>query len=178
MQKEYKRKNKLTTIASYVGKLRIMAFLVNHSGRILIVVLLLWLLIILFFSGSLLKRSDSEYNMANLENAELIMARLSRAFSELDSLRFHNEELESIIKEYLPIDNSKKLSNEATQSNCNYQSCQQFEEVRRRLKFNYNELWYFLHSKIKNSSLFEFIDAHRSNFFYDLGIILIFFCLM
>lgn len=163
------RRNKFNSIIKSPMFENKMAIVINHPWQILLGVLFIWLLIIIFISGPLLRRSDTDYNMVNIENAELIMARLSRAFSEIDSLRSHNEELRSFLNEFLPLNQSDHSSTQINRASCSQEASKQFEGVRRRLIFNYNELWYYVNTVIKNASKNKFINEHRGNFLYDLG---------
>src|SRR5882762_4965117 len=75
---------------------------VTSTSRLLIAVLV-WLLLIFAISGPFFKwsgRSTVEGN--GNENAEMILARLSRANSELNTLKTQNEELRELLQSYLP----------------------------------------------------------------------------
>lgn len=80
-----------------------MALNFAYAGRVLVGVVLVWLLLIFFIGGPLLKRTEGDYSLINSENGELILARLSRASSELDSLRAQNEELRNLLQNYIPL---------------------------------------------------------------------------
>ncbi|RWS16742.1 hypothetical protein B4U79_03486 [Dinothrombium tinctorium] len=140
-----------------------------NAGRILIAVVLLWLLLILFIGGPLLRRNDSEYNVINGENAELILARLSRASSELGALKAQNEELRNLLQNYIPIEAQiKKATNVLNEdSQQSIEALQTFEASRRRLAFNINELWHHLRTRL-NSSQMSAINEHRNNLLFEI----------
>ncbi|XP_053212595.1 alpha-(1,6)-fucosyltransferase-like [Panonychus citri] len=81
-----------------------MALNFAYAGRVLVGVVFVWLLLIFFIGGPLLKRTEGDYSLINSENGELILARLSRATSELDSLKAQNEELRNLLQNYIPLD--------------------------------------------------------------------------
>ncbi|RWS22711.1 hypothetical protein B4U80_00085 [Leptotrombidium deliense] len=143
-----------------------------NAGRILIAVVLVWLLLILFIGGPLLRRNDSDYSAINGENAELILARLSRATSELSALKAQNEELRNLLQNYIPLEvqikKATNVLNDESHGTQSIETLKQFEETRRKLSFNVNELWHYLRTHF-NSSVMNTITEHRNNLLYDIN---------
>lgn len=151
-------------------------FGVASAGRILIAVVLVWLLIILFIGGPIFRRGDSDYNGLTGENGEMILARLSRATSELNTLKSQNEELRKLLDSLLPFKNLASKINQAsgvlekeTVAEANgLGPTMAFEKTRRKLTTNTNELWHFLRTRLNGSQL-EFVRQHRYNMLFDIG---------
>lgn len=150
------------------------------AGKLLFFLVVVRILLILYFSGPLMKKPDPDFDVINKGNNDLILARLSRATSELDNLRSQNQELKNLLQSYLPSDqpvNSKHSSTHDDSRNDllvnlkSYASLpdKEYELTRRRLGFNLNELWFFLHSLRLNSSIYNYIYQHRASYLYDLG---------
>jgi hypothetical protein len=167
-----------------------------------IAVVLVWLLIIFVITGPLLRWPsrnglDNNQNGDNSNNGEMILARLSRAMTELTALKAQNEELRSLLQNYLPIDvnsidhlssplivNSDINSNNNNKDNNNninaievqktsHFPSQEYELTRRRIVSNVNELWHFLRTKT-NSTIMQFVNEIRHNLLYELGLDLLF----
>lgn len=150
------------------------SFSVTSASRLLIAVLLVWLLVIFFITGPIFKWPGKDESHG--ENGEMILARLSRATSELNSLKAQNEELRNLLQNYLPAEfnaklqgnNLKDISKQIGQEEfCNVPS-QEVEDARRRIIQNLNELWYYLRTRT-NSSFMEFINQQKHNMNFDLG---------
>lgn len=161
-------------------------FGVASAGRILIAVVLVWLLLILFIGGPIFRRGDSDYNSINGENGEMILARLSRATSELGSLKSQNEELRKLLDNLLPFKTLASKINQATDvlakdldipvaishgvvthTNANVPTMD-YEKTRRKLVTDTNEMWNFLRRHL-NSTQLEFVRQHRHNTLFNLG---------
>lgn len=150
-------------------------FGVAGAGRILIAAVLVWLLLIFFIGGPLFRKGDSDYNGISGENGEMILARLSRATSELNTLKTQNEELRKLLENLLPIKSlagkinqaSKTLDASETAVSSNFPSMG-YEQTRRKLRSDTNELWHFLRKRLNGSQL-EFVRQHRHNALFNLG---------
>jgi hypothetical protein len=127
----------------------------------------------------------------------MILARLSRAMTELTALKAQNEELRSLLQNYLPIDinsvdhssspliinsdinNNNNNNNNNNDFNVNevqklsHFPSQEYELTRRRIESNINELWHFLRTKT-NSTIMQFVNEIRHNLLYELGLDLLF----
>ncbi len=127
----------------------------------------------------------------------MILARLSRAMTELTALKAQNEELRSLLQNYLPIDinsmdhssspliinsdinNNNNNNNNNNDFNVNevqklsHFPSQEYELTRRRIESNVNELWHFLRTKT-NSTIMQFVNEIRHNLLYELGLDLLF----
>lgn len=153
------------------------SFGVASAGRILIAVLLVWLLLIFFIGGPIFRRTDPDYNGIGGENGEMILARLSRANSELNSLRSQNEELRKMLENLVPFKTLANKISHATQvledridGSLASEPNDQYEKVRRRLRFNTDELWHLLRKKLNGSQL-DFLHQIRHSSLYDLGML-------
>ncbi len=123
----------------------------------------------------------------------MILARLSRAMTELTALKAQNEELRSLLQNYLPIDiisvdhsssplilnsdinsnnNNNDINGNEVQKSSHFPS-QEYELTRRRIASNVNELWHFLRTKT-NSTIMQFVNEIRHNLLYELGLDLLF----
>ena len=134
-----------------------------------IAVVIVWLLIIFVITGPLIGWSRHREDGNSVDtggNGEMILARLSRAMNELTALKAQNEELRSLLQNYLPIDvkpldeKSSLLSSTSANSKSDKLSntpSQEYELTRRRLETNVNELWHFLRTKT-NSSVMKFVN--------------------
>lgn len=151
-------------------------FGVASAGRILIAAVLVWLLLIFFIGGPLFRRGDADYGGITGENGEMILARLSRATSELNTLKTQNEELRKLLENLLPIKSLATKINQASKtlqtssdvpSLSNFPS-RSYEQTRRKLRSDSNELWHYLRKKLNGSHL-EFVRQHRHNMLYNLG---------
>lgn len=114
---------------------------------------------------------DDSTAVDSSSNGEMILARLSRAMNELTALKAQNEELRSLLQNYLPIDlqpnDHKLLSSEDRVLESS--PSQEYETTRRRIEFNVNEMWLFLRANT-NLSTMQFVNQIRHNLLYDLGI--------
>ena len=140
---------------------------------------IVWLLIIFVITGPFMSwprhREDGSGSVDANSNGEMILARLSRAMNELSALKAQNEELRTLLQNYLPID-LKPIDQKLSQTTTSLQTkesnlfpTQEYELTRRRIEFNVNELWHFLRSKT-NSSIMKFVNEIRQNVLYDLGL--------
>jgi len=139
------------------------------------------------------RSGDNNPNGDNGNNGEMILARLSRAMTELTALKAQNEELRNLLQNYLPIDinsidhsssplvksdnihntNNIKANNNDNdvQKSSNFPS-QEYELTRRRIVSNVDELWHFLRTKT-NATIMQFVNEIRHNLLYELGLNLI-----
>ncbi|XP_054159027.1 alpha-(1,6)-fucosyltransferase-like [Oppia nitens] len=152
------------------------SFSVTSASRLLIAIVIVWLLVIFVITGPLIgwshNRDDGNVDMNS--NGEMILARLSRAMNELTALKAQNEELRSLLQNYLPIDLSvtsgQQSDAKSSSLKSSYFPSQEYELSRRRVEFNMNELWHFLRTKT-NSSIMQFVNQIKHNMFYDLEVI-------
>ena len=140
-------------------------------------VIIVWLLIIFVMTGPFMSWSrnrDDSTSIDTSSNGEMILARLSRAMNELTALKAQNEELRTLLQNYLPIDlqpSEHKLSIASTDKDLKSTPSQEYETTRRRIEFNVDEMWRFLMANT-NSSTMKFVSQVRHNLLYDLGICL------
>ncbi|XP_074596036.1 alpha-(1,6)-fucosyltransferase 8 [Brevipalpus obovatus] len=153
------------------------SFSLRSAGKLLALVVVVWIILILYISQPLLRHSDHDYEQ---DKTELILARLSRATSELEILRTQNQELKSIVQNY--VSSSTLSKNSDNNDNFHHASSiiggglhrfngpdKQYELTRRRLGFNLNELRFFLRNSLSlNSTVVNFINQHYANYLYDL----------
>lgn len=158
------------------------------AGRILVAVIIVWILLIFFIGGPIFRRStDSDLTGSNGETGtELILARLSRASSELKSLRAQNEELRKIIDHLIPLKSSSSSSSHLKSSPSDDHQLDHhetlsssdhvlhstvpnhsYEDSRRRLYSNINEEWFYLRKRLNVTDL-KFLTQLRHNLLYDL----------
>lgn len=141
--------------------------------RLILLVIVLWALLFLLYTSPFNRSSnDDNGNSSPIDNQEMILARLSRASSELKWLKKQNEELRTLLDHLIPLKGSpmghNPLPNEnvAQESTCTPTT--EFESTRRRLTYDLNELWFYLRTKV-NNSMIGFINEHRHNMLQNLG---------
>ncbi|KAI1301497.1 Aryl hydrocarbon receptor nuclear translocator -like protein [Halotydeus destructor] len=144
------------------------------AWRILIAVLLVWLLVVLFIYGPILRGAEFDNTLTTGENAEMILARLSRASSELSSLKAQNEELKKMLENLVPF---RTLANKVNQAShvlehdfsatSGSAPLISYEQTRRKLKSNVDEMWHYLRNQLKGPQL-DFVTQLRYNLQYDL----------
>lgn len=140
--------------------------------RLIILVVILWILLLILYTSPFNRSSSDENNNPTpIDNQEMILARLSRASSELKWLKKQNEELRTLLDHLIPLKGSpmghNPLPNDGQQSS-NCEPSVEFESTRRRLTYDLNELWYYLRTKV-NNSMIGFINEHRHNMLHNLG---------
>ena len=140
--------------------------------RLIILVIILWALLIFLWTSSINRSSgDENSTLSPIDNQEMIMARLSRASSELKWLKKQNEELRTLLNHLIPLKGSPMGHNPLPKDDSDQPSCtpsSEFESTRRRLTYDLNELWYYLRNRV-NHSMIEFINEHRHNMLHNLG---------
>ena len=149
--------------------MRNFSFTLRSAGKLLALVVVLWLLLILYISEPLFRRSDHTNGQ---DKTDLILARLSRATSELEILRTQNQELRSIVQNYASSSGYSKDNFHIDASVGLHFTVpdEQYELNRRRLRSNLNELRFFLRNSLAlNSTVMSFIHQHYANYLYDLG---------
>ena len=151
------------------------SFGVATAGRILIAVLFVWLLLIFFIGGPIFRRSDPDFNGIGGENGEMILARLSRANSELGALKAQNEELRKMLKNLVPfktlankINHAAHVLEERSDDVHSSEPTFEHEHTRKKLQTNTNEMWHFLRKQLNGSQL-AFVRQHRHNTLHDIG---------
>lgn len=150
-------------------------FTINNISKYLILFILLLFLIILITNEPFgWKHSDTENNVID-SSSEIILARLSRAMLELNSLKSQNEELRNLIQSFLPSsddetgetvftniqDNEHKLKHK-------FELDYQYEFSRRKLISDVNELWNYIRRNGKPENK-NFIKELKNSLLYDLG---------
>ena len=144
-------------------------FNVMTVGRILVGFIFIW--IILIFLGSPFS-GHTDSSDSGVDQSEMILARLSKASSELKSLKYQNEELRRMIETLIPLKSRRSpgSSSSLTSSTCSSPSFE-YDLSLRRLFSNANELWFFLKDSLKSDSQKSFIKDLRHNILYDLKVI-------
>lgn len=144
--------------------------------RLVILVVVLWLLLFLVYNLPGLKPGNGGNDETGppIDNQEMILARLSRASSELKWLKKQNEDLRTLLNQLIPLKGSPMGHNPFVSDGLSGtgDSCTpsvSFESTRRRLTYDLNELWFYLRTKV-NHSMIEFINQHRHNMLHNLGI--------
>ncbi|KAL1415884.1 hypothetical protein MTO96_028483 [Rhipicephalus appendiculatus] len=115
-------------------------------GKLIGCVLVMWLLVVLMISGPLFHSGEPD---------EQVLARLTRAVSELETLKQQNEELRSLlnaIKEPSRKEEAKELKEPKEpviqQTGCGEPS-QEYEVRRRRAADGVQELWFYARAQLK-----------------------------
>ena len=135
-------------------------FNVMTIGRLVVGLIFIWI-ILLFLGGPLFGRSDN--SDSNIDQ-EMILARLSRASSELRSLKAQNEELKRMIDNIIPYKSRRSSSDSLSSGSPSFD----YELSLRRLFSNANELWFFLNKTLKAEPDKSFISDLRRSLLFDL----------
>uniref|UniRef100_A0A023FEE9 Putative glycoprotein 6-alpha-l-fucosyltransferase n=1 Tax=Amblyomma cajennense TaxID=34607 RepID=A0A023FEE9_AMBCJ len=110
-------------------------------GKLIACVLVMWLLVVLMISGPLFHSSEPD---------EQVLARLTRAVGELESLKQQNEELRSLlnaIKE--PSKKEEPSSARQQQHAAGCEPSEEYEVRRRRAANGVQELWFYARAQLK-----------------------------
>lgn len=141
--------------------------------RLILLVIILWVLLLILYTAPF-NRSPANGDdgvQTPIDGQEMILARLSRASSELKWLKKQNEELRALLDHLIPLKGSPMGRNPLPNVAGGQSSCDpsiEFETTRRRLTYDMNELWFYLRTKV-NSSMSGFINEHRHNMLHNLG---------
>lgn len=141
-------------------------------GRILIALLLLWFTFVFFIGGPLFRRSgtDSDGYSSSQDNTELIMARLSKASSELESLKIQNQELRRMIDNLIPFKGGRISREDSSISSVDSAIPSfSYELTRRRIHSNIDELWNYVKHYLSAPQQ-KFVSELRHNLLYDLQV--------
>ncbi|KAL3226312.1 hypothetical protein MRX96_025212 [Rhipicephalus microplus] len=112
-------------------------------GKLIGCVLVMWLLVVLMISGPLFHSGEPD---------EQVLARLTRAVSELETLKQQNEELRSLlnaIKEPSRKEEAKELKQPVVQQTRCGEPSQEYEVRRRRVADGVQELWFYARGQLK-----------------------------
>lgn len=131
-------------------------------GRLAVGFVLLW--IILVFLGGPLLGKDS--NDSSIDQSEMILARLSKASSELRSLKSQNDELKRMIDNLIPLKSKRSSSDNSIVSPGSPSF--DYELSLRRMFSNANEFWFFLNKTLKTETEKSFVRDLRRTFIFDL----------
>jgi glycoprotein 6-alpha-L-fucosyltransferase len=137
-------------------------FNVMTIGRLAVGFVLLW--IILVFLGGPLLGKDS--NDSSIDQSEMILARLSKASSELRSLKSQNDELKRMIDNLIPLKSKRSSSDNSIVSPGSPSF--DYELSLRRMFSNANEFWFFLNKTLKTETEKSFVRDLRRTFIFDL----------
>ena len=164
---------------------------INSIPRIYIAAVIFFLLFIFYGFDSLFGSSSLDYNRIDT-SSEIIVARLSRALSELNSLKAQNEELRDLLGQYMPNSfianniymkapplNSEKDSQQSQQISSPYLSHNteknafkepslEYELAHRKLQNDINEFWYMVRNNY-NSTSGVIVKQLRDSLLFDLG---------
>uniref|UniRef100_A0A023FVF4 Alpha-(1,6)-fucosyltransferase n=1 Tax=Amblyomma parvum TaxID=251391 RepID=A0A023FVF4_AMBPA len=109
-------------------------------GKLIACVLVMWLLVVLMISGPLFHNSEPD---------EQVLARLTRAVGELESLKQQNEELRSLLNAIREPSKKEEPSSPRQQQHKGCEPSEEYEVRRRRVANGVQELWFYARAQLK-----------------------------
>lgn len=116
-------------------------------GKLIACVLVMWLLVVLMISGPLFHTGEPD---------EQVLARLTRAAAELESLKQQNEELRALLnsikepskREQLPVPPAPEALKSTPGSSVSGAPSKEYEVLRRKIGNGVQELWYYARAQL------------------------------